>query len=306
MKVWRTVFGVKFLALLAALCLLLAGCARGGLTAFEKGVEFMDYGDYPRAIEQFKTIERRDGGSLALCYNLGVCYQDMKDWDQAVFWYEKALTYDPRDGDSLVNLGLVYLEQGRDLAALARLKQAADVEKDRAYPLVAMAIYHQRKGDTAKAMELYTQAAKREDKSGYLWFHWATLYETMEMNQGQAAAAYERSIQYDSTNPAAFEGAARCYYRLHNWAKAIQHYDFAIHLQPDRASLYIAAADTLVQMGRFERAVKYLWHARGLKGADNKEISERLLKLYPKLTEEEKKRHPAPAKESTAAGNHRE
>ncbi|MBX3458404.1 MAG: tetratricopeptide repeat protein [Planctomycetes bacterium] len=281
----------------------LGGCARGGLTAFEKGVEFMDYGDYPRAIEQFKTIERRDGGSLALCYNLGVCYQDMKDYDQAVFWYERALTYDPRDGDTLVNLGLVYLEQGRDLAALARLKQAADVEKDRAYPLVAMAIYHQRQGDKAKAMELYEQASKREEKSGYLWFHWATLYETMEMNQGQAAACYEKSIQYDSTNPAAFEGAARCYFRLNNWAKAIQHYDFAIHLQPDRPNLYIAAADTLVKMGRFERAVKYLWHARGLKGADSKDISRRLLDLYPKLTEEERKRYNQPTKESTAGGN---
>lgn len=294
--------GLTLFALL--LCVMtLASCARQRLTAFEQGAEFMDYGDYPRAIEKFKDIERREGGSLAVCYNLGVCYQDMKDWEQAVLWYEKALEYDPRDGDTLVNLGLVYLEQGRDVAALARLKQAADVEKDRAYPLVAMALYHQRRGETDKAMELYKQASKREEKSGYLWFHWATLYETIKQNQGQAAEAYERSIEYDSTNPAAFEGAARAYYRLNNWRKAVQHYDFAIHLQPDKPKLYVAAADALIKLERYERAVQYLWNARGLKGADEKDIARRLLEIYPKLTEQERARLDPASKESTAGGN---
>ncbi len=269
--------------------LLASSCGVPRLSAFEQGVEFIDYGDYPRAIEKFKEIERRQGGSLALCYNLGVCYQDMKDWDQAVHWYERALEYDPRDGDTLINLGLVFLEQDREVAALARLNQAANIEKDRAYPLVAMAIYYQRTGRLDRARELYDEAAKREQRSGYLWYHYATLHE-LDQRFGDAAQAYERAMQYDSTNPAAFEGAARCYFKLRNWMKAIQHYDWAIHLQPDRPHLYIAAADTLIQLERHERAVTYLWNARALRTQDDPEISRRLLELYPKLTAAERQR----------------
>jgi tetratricopeptide (TPR) repeat protein len=264
----------------------------------------MDYGDYPRAIEQFKELARREGESLAICYNLGVCYQDTKEYEQAALWYEKALEYDPRDGDTLINLGLVYMKQGRDVAALARFKQASDIEKDRAYPLVAMAMYYQRNGDLARARELYDEAAKRETRSGYLWYHYATLHEE-DQRFGDAAQAYERSIEYDSTNPAAFEGAARCYYKLRNWLKAIQHYDWTIHLVPDKAYLYIAAADTLIHLERHERAVKSLWAARGLSNQNDPEISRRLLELYPKLTEAEQERLESinPDKESSAGGN---
>ena len=111
---------VRAVGCLLTLALLLAvatGC--GGvprLSTFEKGVEYMDYSDYPRAIEQFKSHINKEGEGLAVCYNLGVCYFDQQDYDQAVVWYERALEYDPRDGDTLVNLGLTYLEQGRDVA----------------------------------------------------------------------------------------------------------------------------------------------------------------------------------------------
>ena len=282
------------LCLLTFAFLLAAATGCGGvprLSTFEQGVEYIDYADYPRAIEKFKEHIKRNGEDVAVCYNLGVCYQDQGDLDQAVVWYEKALQYDPRDGDTLVNLGLVYLDQGRDVAALSRLKQAADVEKDRAYPLVAIAIYYQRTGKLDKSREYYDEAVKREEKSGYLWYHYATLHE-QDQRFGDAAQAYEKSTQYDSTNPAAYEGAGRCYYRLRNWRKSVENYEFAIHLLPDEPRLYIGAADALEELGRNERAVKYLWAARGLSKHDDDQVHERLLRLYPKLIASEKKNVP--------------
>lgn len=279
--------------------LLLAGCGVPRLTPFEKGVEYMDHSDYPRALEEFKTDIKLNGERMTVCYNIGVCYHDTKDYEQAAKWYEKALSFDPRDGDTLVNLAMVYLEQGRDLAALAKLKQAADVEKDRAYPLIALGIYHQRTGELDKAREFYEQGVKREEKSGYAWYHYATLHE-LDQRFGDAAQCYEKSAQYDSTNPASYQGAARCYFKLRNWRKAIANYEFAIHLVPDRAELYLGVADTLVELKRYDRAVQYLWAARGLTKHDDKAIHERLLKVYPLLIEEEKARGQAVPKQAGA------
>lgn len=285
---------------LVAAAALVSSCGVSRLTTFEQGVEYLDYADYPRAIEKFKEHIKREGEGLAVCYNLGVAYQDQNNLDQAVMWYEKALEYDPRDGDTLVNLGLVYLEQGRDVAALSRLKQAADVEQDRAYPMVAIALYYQRTGQLDKAREFYDVAVARETESGYLWYHYGTLHE-LDQRYGDAAQAYERSTQYDSTNPAAYEGAARAYYRLRNWRKAVQNYEFAVHLSPDDPRLYVGAADALLELGRYERAVKYLWAARGLTRYDDPDIRERLLEIYPRLIEQEEQY--ATGQESHAGGN---
>ena len=78
----------------------------------------------------------------------------------------------------------------------------------------------QRTGKLDLARELYDEAITREEKSGYLWFHYATLHE-QDQRWGDAAQAYERSTTYDSTNVAAYEGAARAYMRLRNWRKAV-------------------------------------------------------------------------------------
>lgn len=275
-------FAVLCLALLAA-----SSCGVPRLTAFERGVEYMDHSDYPRALESFEQHIRNKGESLAVCFNIGVCYQDQKKYELAVEWYEKALQFDPRDGDTLVNLGLTYMAQGREAAALSKLVAAARVEKNRAYPLVAMAIYHQKVGRLDRARELFEEAVKREEKSGYLWFHYAALQEQL-MSFGDAARMYEKSTEYDPTNPAAFEGAGRCYFLQQNWRKAIENFDFAIYLMPTEARLYVQAADTLVKLNRLQRAVQYLWSARGLKTQDDPEIRSRLLALYPKLLEQEK------------------
>lgn len=277
----------KHLLFALTLGLLVQACGLPRLNSFERGVEYMDHSDYPRAVESFKEHIRREGESLGVCFNLGVCYQDQKEYDQAVEWYEKALQYDPRDGDTLINLGLTYLAQGREAAALSKLEAAARVEKDRAYPLVAMAIYFQKVNRLDRARELYEEAATREEKSGYLWYHFATLQEQLT-SYGDAARMYEKSTQYDPTNPAAFEGAGRCYYLQQNWRKAIENYDFAIYLSPDQPRLYIRAADTLVKLDRLQRAVQYLWAARGLKTQDDPEIRQRLLELYPRLLEQER------------------
>ncbi|MEE9311089.1 MAG: tetratricopeptide repeat protein, partial [Planctomycetota bacterium] len=273
----------NYIFVLLAACMFLASC--GGvprLNTFEQGVEFLDYSDYPRAIEKFKKHIRTHGEDVSVCYNLGVCYQDQNNLDESVIWYEKALEYDPNDGDTLVNLGLVYLKQGRDAAALARFKRASEVEKDRGYPLTAIGIYYARVGKLDLSREYFDRSLRRENNSGYTWFHYAALHEK-DQRFGDAAQAYERSTDFDSTYAAAYEGAGRCYMKLRNWRKAVMNFEFAVHLVPEKPELYIGAADALFELGRYERAVKYLWAARGLTSADDPEVRVRLLKIYPKL-----------------------
>lgn len=280
--------GLCTLLLPALALMLVSGCAgRERLTTFERGVEYLEYRDYPRAIEQFKDVVDKEGDSVAVCYNLGICYQDQEKYDEAVEWYERALKVDPRDARTLVNLAAVHMAQGRELTARSLLQRAVEAETDRAYPVVALALHYQRTGHRTEAAEHYRQAAVREEGSAYLWYHWATWYEEGLM-YGDAALAYERAAELDASDWVSFEGAGRCYAKLENLPAASKNFDKAIALAPDDPEIYIQASEVLVKMERFERAAQYLWTARGLKGRNDPDIRRRLIDVYRLLLASEK------------------
>lgn len=195
----------------------------------------------------------------------------------------------PRDARSMVNMAMIYLDQKRDLKALALLEKAAEVEIDRAYPLVAMGIYHQRQGNLARAGDYFRSALAREKNSAYAWFHHGAWNEANDL-VGDAAQAYEKAAELDPSDGVAYESAARCFTRQKNYAAASRNYDFAIAISPDKAQLYIDASDVLIEQKRYERATQYLWTARTLKKHDDAAIHSRLLKLYALMLETEGKR----------------
>jgi len=184
---------------------------------------------------------------------------------------------------------MIQLELKRDLSALGLLERASEIERDRAYPLVALGVYYQKLGNLAKSGEFLRAAIKREDKSAYAWFHFGAWNEESGLI-GDAAQAYEKAAEVDASDPVAYESAARCYARQKNWAAASRCYDYAIALAPDRPQLYISCAEVMVEQQRFERATQYLWTARSLSKHDDAEIHRRLLTLYRLMHEAEDKR----------------
>ena len=61
---------------------------------------------------------------------LGVCYEQMEDWEQAIHWMEKAKQLSPDDVENLANLAKVYKDLGRQEDALNSYRRALQLKPD--------------------------------------------------------------------------------------------------------------------------------------------------------------------------------
>lgn len=72
---------------------------------FGKGTEAYKIGNYPEALEYFQNAEKETQG-VVINYNLGNTYFKLNKLPEAILHYERALKYEPANGDALYNLRL--------------------------------------------------------------------------------------------------------------------------------------------------------------------------------------------------------
>ena len=61
-------------------------------------------------------------------YQLGIIYQQRRQYTEAVQRFENAVTIDPRETDALFQLGKIAREQGRNGNALSYLERVVDID----------------------------------------------------------------------------------------------------------------------------------------------------------------------------------
>lgn len=87
------------------LCIFLGGNAVFA-TAFHDANQQFKSGDFAGAATAYEKILAAEGPRAAVYYNLGNCYQSLKQYGPAILAYERARLLTPRDPDLLANLAL--------------------------------------------------------------------------------------------------------------------------------------------------------------------------------------------------------
>ena len=87
-----------------AACLISFGCLAQSENWFEDGNAAYSEGNYQQALELYGNIVNSGMESAALYYNMGNTYYKMKEYPQAILYYEKALKLDPGNEDIRTNL----------------------------------------------------------------------------------------------------------------------------------------------------------------------------------------------------------
>ncbi len=91
--------------LLGLLCFFL-GLSSVFATPFDQANRQFKAGDIAGAADAYEQILAADGPRAAVFYNLGNCYQQLKQYGPAILAYERARLLTPRDPDLLANLAL--------------------------------------------------------------------------------------------------------------------------------------------------------------------------------------------------------
>jgi tetratricopeptide (TPR) repeat protein len=223
----------------------LAGPA-GAKDNLELGSEAFGRGDYSKAVEYYR-LAINDEPTYAAYVNMGHCYMQLEQWEQASSAYERAIR---------INSEAV---TGEILRALGRARF-----EGRQYE---------------KAMDAYLKASSLETGNGQdnIWIARCMI----ELEQWiQARSVLLAQLRSEPGHTATLELLAYVYNQQDNWPGIIDIYRELLTIAPQRTSYRIALAKALTVQGQKQQAIDTLEFARRVDVSTGEEIDRLLADLY--------------------------
>ena len=132
---------------------------------------------------------------------------------------------------------------------------AADIEKDAAIKdLVNRGVEETKAGNFARALNLFEEALKNNDRDPTTWYNHGNALEKLGRYQ-EAISSYERAIEIKPDDHYAWCWRGNALEKLGRYEAAISSYERAIQIKPDDHSAWFNRGNTLHELGRYEAAI---------------------------------------------------
>lgn len=224
-------------------------------------------------------------------YHIGALLMKLKNYDEAIKEFEKALLINPKDPRVHNDMGVIYKEYNNFPKAEQHYKYAIKIEPRFNLAIVNLTeLYIQEKKFT-EATELLDKSLKLKPHDKELLYNLGVVYHASGELE-KALSYYEQVLSYDSTNPNAINNMAMIYSEKNNWEKAkdllmrcinknsyfalayanlgdilysenhikeaLYYYDKGLETNPEHIGLCIALAVLYSEIGNTEKAIAEL------------------------------------------------
>jgi len=122
------------------------------------GQGFKAYGNYDRALMEYKTADRITPNKATLLNNIGVLYMQKNRMDQAIEYYKRTLAVDPGYTHARNNLGYAYYRNGWLVKAERELNLAKQLQPDMNLIYINLGMVYLKQGELIKAEKKFKQA----------------------------------------------------------------------------------------------------------------------------------------------------
>ena len=208
-----------------------------------------------------------------------VC-QTRKDYKQAIKFYQKELKFNPRSRNSLLNLGLLFLQQGNAEASIGPLTIASKIcETQQCSLLLAQA--HQKVGNLKEAIAEYTKIDISKSQNKLIPFSFGLCL----LNEGSnvdAIEAFNIAIKIDSSFLPAWINIATAFQKEGNYKEAQQATEKVLRLDPDNSDAHLSLGVIHTHLGNLDQALACTLRSRELR-PDNPITHRRLAGIYKNL-----------------------
>jgi tetratricopeptide (TPR) repeat protein len=145
-------------------------------------------------------------------------------------------------------------------SAYAYAARALDIYKSNASALVTMGIVHRKRGDLAKAEEIYLHGAKYFDKAPTFIGNYVALLNSQnrDVDLNQLVRVGSSKVQ---DHPWQWIRAGKKSFNSGDYDKAISFYEHALDLAPDLHQVYLLAGDASYANGNKKESRQYLVQA---------------------------------------------
>ncbi len=145
------------------------------------------------------TLNPRDSDAH---YQLGLIYQQRRNYTEAIARFEKAVEIDPTEADPHYQLGRIAREQGRHEDALRHFEAAAAIDPKHASSEVLrdLGATHLELGHVEAARDQLEKYVERREYDAEGQYHLGQVYKRLHRTQ-EAHAAFENAVEAARTAP---------------------------------------------------------------------------------------------------------
>ncbi|CAD5980273.1 UDP-N-acetylglucosamine--peptide N-acetylglucosaminyltransferase [Planktothrix tepida] len=192
-----------------------------------------------------------------ICKTLGVIWQVQEDFEQAEFWYKKALKLKPDYAEAYGNLGDIFAERKDWETAILNYQKSIQCNPNIAvvYRNLAKALTQVNQLDEADIF--WYKAFHLEPSLGLFSEHLFLgnrLFQKQDIDK--AISCYRNAIQSNPQGYEAYHNLGEAYHQLQQWENAIQAYSQAVERNDQFFPSYMALGNINKQLGKWENAIQ--------------------------------------------------
>jgi len=224
-------------------------------------------GDLDTAFEYYKqiTVYEPVSENARVAYaNMGNIRDDQHRYDEAISYYKKALSIDPKDSSTLYNLGIAYKHAGKPELAVAAFNDAAQYNPDNPKPRLAIADLYYEKGYLDLALDEYIKVVRLWPNLQEAQFTLGMLYYNKGRND-YALEAFNRVIAINGNNEYAKKAYVNIGIILSNakdekqQAQAVQSLQKALLISPNEPEALLAMGTIAYNQHKYDKAIEIFY-----------------------------------------------
>ena len=210
-----------------------------------------------------EQLSKRKKYSANDFFNLGLLYEQVGGFDEAMRFYRKALALTPSHEKALYNLANRYQESGDFKTALVLYERLLHFHPKFTLAYLNMGVIYNGLGDSSKARYLYQKAITIDPNNADAYFNLGYLNEAAgELRE--ALNNYEKAVENNPHHAEAYYNMGNVYATLGQSPEAIASYLKTISINPNHQNAYVNLSILAFKSRDFEGAIHYLEQARQL------------------------------------------
>ena len=220
---------------------------QNALKEFDKAVEL--YKAAPRTAVPYGQIEAQlkkalqiDANFARAYYNLGVLAQMQGKDDEAITYYQDAYKRDGKSVDPLVNTAVIFLKRGDEAKANDMFLKAVEIEPFNPAARNNLAVYYRKQKDYPKSVVAGRRALAGDSQSLDAYHSLARIYFDLDKYVLARLVCFN-ALQFDPTHPGIHNMLGLIYLKLNNVTLALKEFRLAVEGDPqyDEAHMNIGA-----------------------------------------------------------------
>ncbi len=187
--------------------------------------------EHKKSLDLYNVILANDKINTTALFFKGMNFKELGDTAAAIQTFQKTYEIDINHYDAVMQLGNLYAGLNNKIA-LDYYITASRLKPKNPEPPYAAGVYFQKKGDYKKAVTMYQQALKADEKF-YQAYYNSALINVDIRRFGDAIANLNSVIRIEPGFVDAYYMRGLCYELEKNWEDARVNYQYALELEPE-------------------------------------------------------------------------